>query len=261
MKKTLVISMLALTIALAGCGNKEEDAAAQTAPADAAATTEQTAETAQTTENTAQAPEAEADKAEAKTEKSTVNVMPAAIDITNGFSGDATVRVYFTADNFEMKDDHYEMTAAVYVDDLYDSGDIDALAAGDEIECKGNMITVDTVDRTETGLVNINGGIGESETGFSLIPDQDGTYRYFGMDGESAYTEIGFCTVPVSQDCVLTDERMLVSETSITVDGVENVKAYIDTVKNDGFGDFNEYQTEIVVKGGEAKEIHLLYRP
>mgnify|MGYP004600459255 FL=1 len=91
----------------------------------------------------------------------------------------------------------------VYTYDLYDAVDISMLAAGDTLVVKGEDIPVTAVAE-ENGGVTVNGGL--ENGGVDLISAGGGTFRVLLENDAPDLYEAGTITLPVAQDCVLTDD-------------------------------------------------------
>ena len=94
-----------------------------------------------------------------------------------------------------------DLTVCTY--DLYDAVDISMLAAGDTLVVKGEDIPVTAVAE-ENGGVTVNGGL--ENGGVDLISAGGGAYRLQLEDDARDLYEVGTITLPVGQDCVLTDD-------------------------------------------------------
>ena len=81
------------------------------------------------------------------------------------------------------------MNLTVYSYELYDMVDIASLKENDVIVRKDEEVTITEVERTDSGLVRINGG--EENGGFDLISNDSTVYYETGMNDIKAYYEIG----------------------------------------------------------------------
>ena len=94
-----------------------------------------------------------------------------------------------------------DLTVCTY--DLYDAVDISMLAVGDTLVVKGEDIPVTSVAE-ENGSIRVNGGL--ENGGVDLVSAGGGAYRVQLEDDARDLYEVGTITLPVGQDCVLTDD-------------------------------------------------------
>lgn len=185
--KRFVILMLALCLMLSACG-------AQEPPVPTEAPTK--APTVIQTEAPTEVPAPEAD-IPMTLPLFTVAPLPATVDI-NALDN-CTVAI-----SLEEGDIHgNEMTVTVYTYELYDLVDITRLGTGDTIIIRGQEVVVEALERTEGGLVLINGGM--ELGGYDLWTDEDTVYYETGYSDMKYWQALGQVTLEVSPDFVFTD--------------------------------------------------------
>lgn len=92
----------------------------------------------------------------------------------------------------------------IFTEDSYDIVDIKNMAEGDVIFINGQLMPVSSVERTEWGIININGGL--ENLGSALVADDESNcFVFAGMDMERSYTLQGVTTLDVSDNVKLID--------------------------------------------------------
>lgn len=180
-----------------------------------------------------------------------VSPLPQTLDITN--LTDCTLAVSLEKGDVYVDDNgKMQMKARVYVYDFYDAADITSLGAGDTIERLGEEIEITDVERLESGLVRINGGV--EKGGFELFSEGDGVFYESGMSDVRAHYEIGEASFPVSDAFLCRDES-----------NPEDVKEYSGgDFLTDAAGisyHFTPHNTILVIQNGEAHMMQKRYTP
>ena len=145
------------------------------------------------------------------------------------------------------------MNLTVYSYELYDMVDIASLKENDVIVRKDEEVTITEVERTDSGLVRINGG--EENGGFDLISNDSTVYYETGMNDIKAYYEIGMVTLPVSDEFEYIDESVLDSEAKTYYPG--------DFLTDDAEIEYNftPNNTSIVIENGTIIKMNKVYMP
>ena len=154
----------------------------------------------------------------------------------------------FVDDNEKMA-----MNVTVYSYELYDMVDIASLKENDVIVRKNEEVTVNEIERLDSGLVRINGG--EENGGFDLVSNDSTVYYETGMNDIKAYYELGKVTLPVSDKFEYIDESDLDKEAKIYYPG--------DFLKDDADIEYNftPNNTSIVIENGTAIKMNKVYMP
>lgn len=201
----IVLTAFVGTLTLAGCGAAENGAGSSDAStaqsAAAAATSEQAvADKSESAEGMTSEPAS----AEASTSRKMLIVrpLPETLDIDN--LTDCTFAASFSPQDVYLDDD---VALEVYDNELFDMVDISQLATGDTIVIDGDSVTVDTVERSDNGYVQINGGL--DGNGYDLMTDDSGVYREKTWDDEDVFQLIGKTVLPVDQDFTFDDSSDL----------------------------------------------------
>lgn len=150
-----------------------------------------------------------------------VSPLPSGIDLQN--LSDATVPAAFSASDIDWSSG--KITLTVYSEDLYDAVDVNRMKSGDTLYYGGDFIVVDTLS-ADRDILRVNGDIDEG--GACLEAFTGGTYRAFGFDDHSFYSEIGKVTLPISKNLKFTDCGTNPEDPSVIIE--ENHQAYLDTV-------------------------------
>jgi len=243
MKKKLFALLLSgcLLLSMAACGTTKDVNAGVDTPAP----------TKTTVPTTPPADVAEPTEAPAPAAK-TVSPLPSTIDMNN--LTDCTVAVSFEKGDAYMDNaGTMQLKVKVYTYDLYDMVDIAMLAEGDTILLRGEEVVVNSLVRTETGAVQINGGLDMG--GYELITNENTVYFETGYSDAKTWFELGEATLPVSEDFVLTDNADPEgSAKNFTFEDLSTDKvAYI-------YG-FDPNNTRIVIEGGVVTQMTRIYTP
>lgn len=249
MKKTNMVFIAALlSLLLTGCGPATEsiaDAANPTTTAQKATenATEQAAETetesvtetekptdAETTESAAETTESAAETT-GTAENTTESATSAAAEQNEVFAlngplgryqgpdefGSATFAASFEKEDLVKADDGtITLNVMIYRYELFSADDIETLKKGDVIWCLGSDVLIDTIEKTDSGLIVINGGI---ENGGRVLKTDDGAvYFESGMSDVKSYYEIGEKAFVLADDFVLTDSSDLDNPVTYTAE-------------------------------------------
>ena len=145
------------------------------------------------------------------------------------------------------------MDVTVYSYELYDMVDISTLEENDVIVRQNKEVKITGLERTDSGLVRINGG--EENGGFDLISNDSTVYYETGMNDIKAYNEIGMVTLPVSDEFEYIDESELETEAKSYYPG--------DFLTDDAGIEYNftPNNTSIVIENGYIIRMNKVYMP
>ena len=145
------------------------------------------------------------------------------------------------------------MNLTVYSYELYDMVDIASLKENDVIVRKDEEVTITEVERTDSGLVRINGG--EENGGFDLVSNGNTVYYETGMNDIKAYYELGNVILPVSVDFRYIDESEPEKEAKTYYPG--------DFLTDDAGIEYNftPNNTSIVIENGVIIAMNKVYMP
>lgn len=181
-----------------------------------------------------------------------INPLPETLDV-NALDN-CTVAVSLEKGNAYVDDSgKMVMDVTVYSYELYDMVDISTLEENDVIVRKDEEVTITEVERTDSGLVRINGG--EENGGFDLVSNDSTVYYETGMNDIKAYYEIGTVTLPVSDEFEYIDESVLDSEAKTYYPG--------DFLTDDAEIEYNftPNNTSIVIENGTIIKMNKVYMP
>ena len=171
------------------------------------------------------------------------------LDVSALAEGDQQFTAGFRGSDIREDGGQLVIDLTVYTYDLYDAVDISMLAAGDTLVVKGEDIPVTAVAE-ENGGVTVNGGL--ENGGVDLISAGGGAYRVqLENDARDLY-EVGTVTLPVGQDCVLTDDADP-EDTGRTL--------YAGALRGLGDEVFSPQATTVETVGGTVTAIHRDYMP
>lgn len=181
-----------------------------------------------------------------------VTPLPLTVDIAT--LEDCTVAVSVPEGGIYLDDDGAaRMEATVYAYDLYDMVDIAGLVPGDEMELRGENVLVTSVERTDAGLVILNGGL--EQGGFELATDDTGVYFESGFDDARTWTALGTVTLPVNEEFTFVDSSDLESGEEIWYAG--DFLAPDTDIRYD----FTPYNTTITIRNGQVIAMHRVFVP
>ena len=135
-------------------------------------------------------------------ESAVITPLPVTMDITR-------LEECMVAISLEKGDFYRDKTGAVMMDvtvfvyDLYDMVDISLMKEGDTILRGQDEILISSIERKESGLVLINGGLDKG--GFELYTEGNTVYYEKGYSDSKFYYELGKVTLPVSPDFIYND--------------------------------------------------------
>ena len=193
MKRKTIMMAMALCLLLGGCG----------ADTDTGVTPSATP----TAESTVSVPEETVTDSETASGEEALKVepLPSSLDVSN--LQDATVSVSFDASGIHKDADGTTLELTVYDYETFDMVDMSQLKSGDTIVIDGKDVVVDSLERSDTGMISINGGL--EEGGYDFWTDEDGVYYVTGLDDTKDFKSLGTVTLPVSESCVCTDDSDL----------------------------------------------------
>lgn len=182
----------------------------------------------------------------------TVAPLPVTIDVNN--LTDCTVAVSIEKEDLLLDNTGARvLPVTVYTYDLYDMVDIAMLAPSDTIILRGEEVLVTDLVRTDSGAVQINGGLDVG--GYELRTDEHTVYYETGYSDVKTWFELGKVVLPVSADFVFTDNADPESDTQIFT--LEDL--FTDKVKH--IYGFTPYNTRIVIEGGVITQMERIYTP
>lgn len=162
---------------------------------------------------------------------------------------------YIDASGMNEVDGKLNVTAEIYTEETYDIVDINTMAKGDVIYINERLLPVDSVSKTDFGIVLVNDGL--ENGGSSLVAvDESNCFVFAGMDMESSYKRQGIANLSVSDNLKLTDNYDPTTEKVYT--GSDAVSAFKEIIKDQSLYCHN---CKIMVEDGAIVEINRLYRP
>lgn len=198
---------------------------------------------------TSPAPGSESSGSAAQEETHRVEPMAGSMDVSALAEGDNQFTAGFRGSDARLDDDgRLVIDLTVYTYDLYDAVEITTLTPGDTLVVKGTEIPVKTVEQGDGIAVNgglVNGGIDLTSAG-------GGTFRVLLENDAPDLYEAGTITLPVGQDCVLTDDS-----------DPEDPGRTLYAGDLLGLGDevFSPQATTVETVGGTVTAIHRDYMP
>ena len=145
-----------------------------------------------------------------------------------------------------------QMDVKIYTYDKYDMVDIAALKEGDIIVTHAGEVEVTSLNRTESGLIFVNGG--QEEGGFDLFTDDSGVYYEVGFNDAKNWYEVGEATIRVSVDFIGYDNADPEQGEVVLYPGSFLVGEVTDY-------NFTPYNTTIRIEAGQIVEMTRVFVP
>ena len=115
---------------------------------------------------------------------------------------DMVLNVRFSVSDIDIVNNKIKF--GIYNPDLYDAIEVNNLKVGDKIVVSEEEILIDSIEENGN-FVEINGGIGESENGVSLVAADGGTYRSIIFNDHSTFVFVDEVELPFSKEFVIED--------------------------------------------------------
>lgn len=145
-----------------------------------------------------------------------------------------------------------QMELKIYTYDKYDMVDIALLQVGDTIVRHSGEVRVTSMDKTDTGMIFINGGF--ENGGFDLVTDNCGIYFESEFDDGRNWYEIGDTTIRVSADFRGTD-LIAPEKGEVTLYPGDFLTGAVTDY------DFTPYNTTVRTEAGQIVEMNRIYTP
>lgn len=178
---------------------------------------------------------------------------PYDVDINNIDNG--IYNAYIDKSGVNEDDGKFTISAELFTEESYDIVDINRMAEGDAIYINGSLQLVKSINRTDSGIININGGI--ENYGSALVAvDESNCFVYAGMDMERSYSRHGIASFSVNDDVRLVDNSDPSEEKDYTgSDAISALNAMLEDYP------LTCYNCSITVENSEIVEIRRLYTP
>jgi uncharacterized protein YcfL len=233
MMKKWMLLMVAVCLLLAGCSKSEQNADTDT-----------------TTETVEEANQSASENAGQDEAAVVVYPLP---DATMENLTDAILAVSLEEGDAYVDDTgKMQMDVKIYTYDKYDMVDIANLKEGDTIVTHAGEVVVTSLERTQGGLILINGGL--EEGGFDLFTDDSGIFYESGYNDVKNWYEVGAATIRVSADFEGRDNSNPDQGEVVLYPGSFLVGEVTDY-------NFTPYNTTIRVEGGQIVEMNRMYTP
>lgn len=145
-----------------------------------------------------------------------------------------------------------QMDLKIYSYDKYDMIDVANLKVGDTIVRQSGEVVVESIERSDAGLVSINGGL--EAGGFDLISEDNGIFYEIGFNDAKNWYEVGEATIRVSTELIFRDNGDPDAGEVIHYPGSFLVGEVTDY-------NFTPYNTTIRVEEGQVIEMDRVYQP
>ena len=236
MKKWVLI-MAAVCLMLAGCSKVEENVAADTTQ------TEKPNVETEVEQNASS-------NAEQEEPAAVVHPLP---DTTMENLNDAILSISLEEGGAYVDDTgKMQMDVKIYTYDRYDMVDISELKVGDILVAHAGEIEITAMERSESGIIRINGGL--EEGGLDLVTDDSGIFFETGFNDAKNWYEVGEATIRVSADFLGHDNSNPEQGEALIYPGDFLVGAVTDY-------NFTPYNTTIRVEDGQIVEMNRMYTP
>lgn len=159
-------------------------------------------------------------------------------DVT--LSDDGTLSVHFKVYNIEH----------------FSSDDIANMKVGDTILLLGEEVKVDSLDRNDSGSVDINGGVEENGYYLAESLDGDGTYCQYFWDVQQNYYEIGAVSFDSAKDFEYIDQSAGPDDPDETYSASEFYNALQDSQES-----YSPYYTRVLIEENQISNITRVFVP
>jgi len=240
-----------MLLSLAACGQTKDNNTTGDVPTPTKEAVATVAPTAAPTESLATEPTMAPTEAPAPMAK-TVAPLPVTVDMNN--LTDCTVAVSIEKEDLSIDNTGARvLPVTVYAYDLYDMIDIAMLEVGDTIILRGEEVLITSLNTTDYGAVQINGGLDAG--GYELVTDEHTVYYESGYSDVKTYFELGKAVLTVSDDFVFIDNADPEGGTqTFTLEDL-----FTDKVKH--IYGFTPHNTRIVIEGGVVTQMERVYTP
>lgn len=178
---------------------------------------------------------------------------PYVVDTDNIENG--SYYVYIDQSGITEEENQTVIKAEIYTEDTYDIVDINSMTEGDVLFIKGQLFLVNSINKTDSGLIEINGGV--EYGGSALIAvEESNCFVYAGMDMDRSYSRQGIASLSVSENVKLIDSYDPTEDKEY--EGTDAVLALKEIVEQ---YPLTSYDGMITVEDGIIVEIHRLYVP
>lgn len=178
---------------------------------------------------------------------------PYYVDIDNVDNGYYNVTI--DGSGISEADGKVTVRAEIFAEDTYDIVDVNFMAAGDVLYVNGQLMPVETVDKLDSGVIEVNGGI--ENNGCALRPEEESNcYVYFGMDDAMSYSRKGVAELTLSENAKLFDNS---DPTEVKESEGRDVAPALQKLAENYALYCNS--TRILVEDGEIVEINKFYTP
>lgn len=188
-----------------------------------------------------------------KVEGKFITPNPCVVNVDN--IEDGIYHAYIGEYGITEDDGKQTINAEIYTEDTYDIVDINRMTEGDVIYIKGGLMPVKSINHTDSGIIDINGGV-ENNGSALIAEDESICFVYAGMDMERSYTCHGEASLTVSGEVKLIDKRNPSEDKEYT--GSDAVFALKEMVHKEPL---NCYNGLIFVENNQIVEINRLYTP
>ena len=156
--------------------------------------------------------------------------------------------------SFEACQASYGMIGDLYLVEQYDLDVMKSLTVGDTVSVNDEYLYIESIEQSGS-LIIINGGIEEGGAEF-LINEEDSTCRYSSFDDFPTFDCYGEFNLYVPEDCVITDSSDIINNPDGVVMTPDEFKKSMSDPSSYWY-----WNTSIVVKDNEIKEINIMYVP
>ena len=164
---------------------------------------------------------------------------------------DMILDVRFSIDDIDLE--NKKIKFEIYNPDLYDAVEVNNLKVGDKIVVSEETILIENIEMTGN-FVEINGGIGGSETGVSLVAADGGTYRSVVFNDHSTFAYVGETEFPFGNNFVIEDYFGGDYGNDGRKAFLENLSDFIKDLP-ENYGEFGEICTTLRVVNNEVVNI------
>lgn len=250
LKQTWIAAALGMSVWMTACAGAASETATQEGAVDEesqGAIREAVAENDQAQEQ----PKRDKTQETERTEPLTVEPVRETLNMTH--FDNCTFAAGFKPQQIHQDESNVIITLTVYDYEHFHKADIDELQAGDTLRIDGKECLITSIDRQESGQIEINGGPAQGGEELRMV-EEDSFYGSAMAVGRS-YHKLGEVTLQMDENFVLTDDSD--PDTPPQVYTAEELFAIRDRL----IGEFKPYNTAVTVKNEKIISIYRKFMP
>lgn len=250
LKQTWIAAALGMSVCMTACTGAASGTAAQEETA-GGENRETNREVVAENDQTQEQPRGEKPQETERTEPITIEPIPETLNMTH--FDNCTFAAGFTPAQIHQDGSNIIITLTVYDYEQFHKADIDAMRVGDTLLIDGKECLITSIDRQESGRIEINGG--PAQGGEELRMVEANSFYESQMAVGNSYHKLGEVTLQMDENFALTDDSD--PDTPPQAYTAEELYAIRDRLT----GEFKPYNTAVTVKDEKIISIHRRFMP